>query len=92
MGQQPRQHHTVSATYLELFSSQDNGRIYVLDLHKGDIRFQKPEKVLRRRDYYRQKPAHDGDDEFRFDKMMASSFEPNNKERVPGLFSLKGTA
>ncbi|MFA5205777.1 MAG: DUF4238 domain-containing protein [Lentisphaeria bacterium] len=85
MEKQPRQHHTVSSTYLELFNSQNSDRIYVLDLHNGDIRFQKPEKVLRRRDYYRQKPAHDGDDEFRFEKMMASSFEPNIKRVIKKL-------
>jgi hypothetical protein len=79
---QPRQHHTVPATYLELYRAPGSGKAHVLDLVKGEFRFQKPDNILTRRDYYRQRHAPEGKDEFCFEKMMAAQFEPQLKRVI----------
>ncbi|OGV56672.1 MAG: hypothetical protein A2X45_13390 [Lentisphaerae bacterium GWF2_50_93] len=82
---QPRQHHTVSATYLELFQAPGTDKVHVLDLEKDELRFQKPDNILTRRDYYRQEHSPEGTDEFRFEKFMGTHFEPHLKRIIDKL-------
>jgi len=71
----PRQHHTVAATYLAGFCLPDSDRLAVLDLRTGKIRQQRPSKVMRRRDYFRQRHAPEGVDEFILERAKADRFE-----------------
>ena len=71
----PRQHHTVAATYLAGFCLPDSDRLAVLDLRTGEIRHQHPSKVMRRRDYFRQRHAPDGVDEFILERAKSERFE-----------------
>lgn len=70
-----RQHHTVAATYLKGFCLPNSDRLAVLDIHTGEIRQQRPGKVMRRRDYFRQRHAPEGTDEFIFEQGKADRFE-----------------
>ena len=73
--QQPRQHHIVPVCYLKRFCIPGGEKVAVLDLSNGDIRSQRPSKILRRRDHNRQPDAPDGIDEFVFEKALATVFE-----------------
>lgn len=73
MGRQ--QHHTVSRIYLEGFCIPSKDCVAVLDLKTGQIRRQKPKKILRRHDYFRQRHAPEGEDEFILEKEMGHRIE-----------------
>lgn len=81
----PRQHHTVAATYLTGFCLPDSDRLAVLDLRTGDIRQQRPSKVMRRRDYFRQRHAPKGTDEFILERAKADRFESQLKTIIDKL-------
>lgn len=71
----PRRHHTVPRTYLEGFCLPGTDKIAVLDLHTGDIRKQRPAKVMHRRDYFRQRHAPEGTDEFILEREKGNRLE-----------------
>lgn len=73
----PRQHHIVPVTYLKGFCIADSDRLAILDTTNGKIRNQLPSKVMRRRDYFRQKHAPEGVDEFIFELSKTELFESN---------------
>ncbi|PIU56052.1 MAG: hypothetical protein COS87_03300 [Chloroflexi bacterium CG07_land_8_20_14_0_80_45_17] len=73
MGSQ--QHHTVSRIYLEGFCIPSKDRVAVLDLKTGEIRQQKPKKILRQHDYFRQRHAPEGKDEFILEEEMGQRIE-----------------
>ena len=82
---QPRQHHTVAATYLEGFCLPNSDRLAVLDIHIGEIRQQRPAKVMRRGDYFRQRHAPEGTDEFILERAKADRFESQLNEIIGKL-------
>lgn len=67
MLKRPRKHHYVPATYLKQFVVPGTSRLALLDMTTGDIRLQRPRKVMRVHDYYRQRHAPKGIDEFCFE-------------------------
>lgn len=73
----PRKHHVVPVTYLELFMIPATDKVAILDLQSGNIRKQKPKEVLHRRDYFRQKHAPDGKDQFILEKGFGKTIETN---------------
>ena len=70
-----QQHHYVSRVYLEGFCIPSKDCVAVLDLKTGDIRQQKPNKILRRHDYFRQRHVPKGKDEFILEKEMGRRIE-----------------
>jgi hypothetical protein len=81
----PRQQHTVPRTYLEGFCLPGADQIAVLDLHTGEIRMQRPVKVMRRRDYFRQRHAPEGADEFVLERGKATRWEGQLKTIIGKL-------
>ena len=81
----PRQHHTVAATYLDGFCLPESDRLAVLDLRTGKTREQRPSKVMRRRDYFRQRHAPEGTDEFILERAKANRFESQLKSIIGKL-------
>jgi hypothetical protein len=73
----PRKHHFVPVTYLELFMIPATDKVAILDLKSGNIRKQKPKEVLHRRDYYRQKNPPYGKDQFVLEKGLGQTIETN---------------
>lgn len=84
----PRQHHIVPSAYLEHFIIPGTNRVFLLDLYTGDIRRQRPTKIMRRRDYYRQPHAPAEKGEFCFEieigKRMESQIKPLFKKLIAG--------
>jgi hypothetical protein len=71
----PRQHHVVPATYLAGFCIPGTNHLFVLDLSTGKIWDQAPRKILRYKDYFRQKHAPIGFDQFVFEKVKGNRIE-----------------
>jgi len=84
-GKSPRQHHTVSHTYLDGFCVPGTDQVVVLDLHNGDVRKQRPAKVMRRRDYFRQRHAPKGTDEFILEREKGRWLEAQLKTIIAKL-------
>jgi hypothetical protein len=78
----PRQHHIVSRVYIEGFCKSGTDRVAILDLQNGKIRCQRPAKILRRRDYFRQKHAPPGKDEFVIEKETSRRIESQLKQII----------
>lgn len=84
----PRQHHVVPRTYLELFCIPGSDRVAILDLKKREIRLQRPENVLTRRDYYRQPHAVEhGKDEYVLEAFMGEHLEGELKSTIGKVIS-----
>ena len=73
----PRKHHIVPVTYLELFMIPTTDKVAILDLKTGNIWKQKPNEVLHRRDYYRQEHGPSGKDQFILEKGLGKIIENN---------------
>jgi len=84
----PRQHHIVPIAYLEHFIIPGTNRLFLLDLHTGAIRKQRPTKIMRRRDYYRQPHAPAEKGEFCFEieigKRLETQIKPLFKKLIAG--------
>jgi hypothetical protein len=56
-----------------------------MDIHNGEIRQQRPAKVMRRRDYFRQRHAPEGTDEFILERAKADRIESQLNEIIGKL-------
>lgn len=78
----PRQHHFVSNVYIKEFCISGTDRVAILDIETGNIRRQRPDKILRRRDYFRQNHAPPGKDEFIIEKETDRRIESQLKQII----------
>lgn len=84
----PKQHHFVPKWYLDGFTDPQSGFLHIYDKKIGKYRKQKPDKVMRINNYYKQEWAREGIDPNILEKRAGEWMEPQAKNAFERLFTM----
>lgn len=83
----PKGHHFVPVSYLNKFTEENTGYLYIYSKKQNQFRKQKPEKVMKRNKYYYQDWAPVGIDKNMLEKKLGKEIEPNGLTSLYRLIS-----
>lgn len=86
---EPRRHHYVPQWYLDRFTDS-RGFLQVYDTHANTWRTQRPNKVMRINDYYRQSWAPEGTDPVGLERFLGAELEPLGQQAIDKALLGKG--
>ncbi|WP_166654257.1 DUF4238 domain-containing protein [Tahibacter aquaticus] len=78
---EPRRHHYVPQWYLQRFADS-RGFLHVYDTHTKTWRMQRPNKIMRINDYYRQSWAPEGTDPVQLERFLGAELEPQGQQAI----------